>query len=186
MAEVSKIAHKYRAPIYVHNSETKAEVNECIKKYGKTPTELFEQLNLYDYGGAGFHAIYLGEKDMEIFKERNLYAVINAGSNAKLDSEIAPVERYRKYGINLSMGTDGASSNDALDFFRQMYLISILQKLVESDSQKDGQKTFYRWRLSMVYISDKLTILHGQSDHLSRRFRSLISERDSRRSKSFL
>ena len=38
----------------------------------------------------------------------------------------------------------------------------------------------------IVYISDKLTILHGQSDHLSRRFRSLISERDSRRSKSFL
>lgn len=37
-----------------------------------------------------------------------------------------------------------------------------------------------------LYISDKLTILHGQSDHLSRRFRSLISERDSRRSKSFL
>ena len=31
-----------------------------------------------------------------------------------------------------------------------------------------------------VYISDKLTILHGQSDHLSRRFRSLISERYSR------
>lgn len=31
-----------------------------------------------------------------------------------------------------------------------------------------------------LYISDKLTILHGQSDHLSRRFRSLISERDSR------
>ena len=38
----------------------------------------------------------------------------------------------------------------------------------------------------ILYISDKLTILHGQSDHLSRRFRSLISERDSRRSKSFL
>ena len=29
----------------------------------------------------------------------------------------------------------------------------------------------------LMYISDKLTILHGQSDHLSRRFRSLISER---------
>ena len=37
-----------------------------------------------------------------------------------------------------------------------------------------------------VYISEELTIPHGQSDHLSRRFRSLISERDSRRSKSFL
>lgn len=39
---------------------------------------------------------------------------------------------------------------------------------------------------SIMYISEELTIPHGQSDHLSRRFRSLISERDSRRSKSFL
>ena len=31
-----------------------------------------------------------------------------------------------------------------------------------------------------VYISEELTIPHGQSDHLSRRFRSLISERYSR------
>lgn len=31
-----------------------------------------------------------------------------------------------------------------------------------------------------LYISEELTIPHGQSDHLSRRFRSLISERDSR------
>ena len=38
----------------------------------------------------------------------------------------------------------------------------------------------------VLYISEELTIPHGQSDHLSRRFRSLISERDSRRSKSFL
>ena len=37
-----------------------------------------------------------------------------------------------------------------------------------------------------VYISEELTIPHGQSDHLSRRFRSLISEMDSRWSKSFL
>ena len=32
----------------------------------------------------------------------------------------------------------------------------------------------------LLYISEELTIPHGQSDHLSRRFRSLISERDSR------
>ena len=38
----------------------------------------------------------------------------------------------------------------------------------------------------VLYISEELTIPHGQSDHLSRRFRSLISERYSRGSKSFL
>ena len=32
--------------------------------------------------------------------------------------------------------------------------------------------------MCLVYISEELTIPHGQSDHLSRRFRSLISEGD--------
>ena len=58
----------------------------------------------------------------------------------------------------------------------------------------DITKASYYWRLrkvreaflEVVYITDKLTIPHGQSDHLPRRFRSLISKRDSRRSKSFL
>ena len=50
----------------------------------------------------------------------------------------------------------------------------------------EGKNCSIREFMEKLYISDKLTILHGQSDHLSRRFRSLISERDSRRSKSFL
>ena len=41
----------------------------------------------------------------------------------------------------------------------------------------------YGHLLHLLYISDKLPITHSQSDHLSRRFKSVISERDSRRSK---
>ena len=37
-------------------------------------------------------------------------------------------------GINLAVGTDGPSSNNALDMFREMYLISVLQKLKYNDA----------------------------------------------------
>lgn len=56
-------------------------------------------------------------------------------------------------------------------------------EIIHEIPENGGAYVIFPWDM---YISDKLTILHGQSDHLSRRFRSLISERDSRRSKSFL
>lgn len=47
---------------------------------------------------------------------------------------------------------------------------------MEIEVPQDRKPTFQ----PQVYISNKLTILHGQSDHLSRRFRSLISKMYSR------
>ena len=37
-------------------------------------------------------------------------------------------------GIKLAIGTDGPASNNGLDMFREMYLLSVLQKLKESDA----------------------------------------------------
>ena len=53
-------------------------------------------------------------------------------------------------------------------------------KKKSKEFKKDILPRKQKYEKSLVYISDKLTILHGQSDHLSRRFRSLISERYSR------
>jgi 5-methylthioadenosine/S-adenosylhomocysteine deaminase len=37
-------------------------------------------------------------------------------------------------GINLSIGTDGAASNNALNMFREMYLATVLQKVSCDDA----------------------------------------------------
>ncbi len=134
MEKISALAHKYETSVHVHNSETKREVEECIKRYGKTPTEVFEEIGLYDFGGSGFHSVYLSENDMEIYKKRGVYAVINACSNMKLASGIAPVQSFLEKGIRMAIGTDGASSNNALDMFREMYMISMLQKVTTKDA----------------------------------------------------
>ena len=131
---ISELAQKYKAPVFTHSSETKSEVDGCIERYGKTPTELFEELGLWNYGGGGYHSVWLSDNDMQIYKKRGLWAVINAGSNAKLASGIADVQKMSNLGLNLAVGTDGPSSNNALDMFREMYLISILQKLKHNDA----------------------------------------------------
>lgn len=132
--KVGKLAEKYKAPVYVHNSETRKEVDDCIKRYGMTPTELFVKTGVYEYGGGGFHCIYLNDRDLDIFKEKKLNAILCVCSNLKLASGVVEAEKYRKKGINLALGTDGASSNNGLDMFREMYIVTMLQKVVENNA----------------------------------------------------
>ncbi len=131
---VSDLAHEFKAPIYAHNSETLNEVNECKLRYNMTPTQLFDSLGLHDFGGGGYHCVYLDDKDIEIFKKRNLSIVTNPGSNCKLASGIAPVRKFIDNGINVAIGTDGPSSNNALDMFREMYLVSALSNVSTNDA----------------------------------------------------
>lgn len=134
MQGISGLAQKYKAPVYMHSSETKSEVDECIERYGKTPTALFDELGLFHYGGGAYHSVWVSDGDLEIYKKRNVYAVINAGSNCKLASGTAPVAKMLEKGIRLAVGTDGPSSNNSLDMFKEMYLIAATQKLANNDA----------------------------------------------------
>ena len=130
---ISKLCHELKAPFYVHISETASEVEECIKNRGMSPVEYFDKNSLFDYGGGGYHCIYFSDKDIEIFKKHNLTVVTCPGSNSKLASGIAPLYKYKEAGLNIAIGTDGPASNNCLDFFKEMTLVTGLQKLIKKD-----------------------------------------------------
>lgn len=131
---VSAMAHKYKAPVFTHLCETRLETDECIERYGMTPTAFLDSLGMFDFGGGGYHCVYLTPEDMEIFKKRNMTIVTNPASNAKLASGIAPIKNYLDAGINVAIGTDGPASNNCLDMFREMFLVAGLTKLQEMDA----------------------------------------------------
>lgn len=131
---IAGLAAKYKAPVFTHNSETKAEVEGCIARHQMTPTVLFDQLGIYNYGGGGFHCVYLSDEDIDIFRKRNLTIVTNPASNLKLASGIAPIVKYCENGITIAIGTDGPASNNCLDMFREMFLVTALQKYSKEDA----------------------------------------------------
>ena len=134
LESVSALAHKYQAPVYTHLSETKSEVDGCKERYGISPVKLFDSLGIFDYGGGGYHCVWMDEEDMEIFRKRDLNVVTNPGSNTKLASGIAPISDYLAKGINVAIGTDGPASNNCLDMFREMFLVTGIAKLREQDA----------------------------------------------------
>ncbi len=134
LEKIAALSHQYKAPVYAHISETASEVEACKEHYGMTPPVFLDSLGMFDYGGGGFHCVHMTEEDMEVFAGRGLYVVTNPGSNTKLASGIAPISAYLKRGIPVAVGTDGPASNNCLDMFREMFLVTGLAKLREKDA----------------------------------------------------
>lgn len=126
---MSDLAHKYKAPVFTHISETFEEVEGCKERYGVTPAVLFDKLGIFDFGGGGFHCVWFSDEDREIFKKRDLWSVFNACSNLKLASGITPVHKFIEKDMKIAIGTDGAGSNNALSMFREMYLDCVLSNV---------------------------------------------------------
>lgn len=134
LRDLAALAGQYRAPVYTHLSETAAEVAGCEERYGSSPVKTLAEMGLWEYGGGGFHCVHVSEEDMDIIKEKGIYVVTNPASNAKLASGIAPICAMLEREIPLAIGTDGPASNNCLDMFREMFLVTGLAKLREQNA----------------------------------------------------
>ncbi|MBD5395441.1 MAG: amidohydrolase [Lachnospiraceae bacterium] len=134
LMKISEIVHKYEAPVYTHMAETASEVEGCKERYGMTPMAFLDSLGIFDFGGGGYHCVHVTDEDIAIMKKRGLYAVSNPGSNTKLASGIAPITKFLESGVPVALGTDGPASNNCLDMFREMFLVTGLAKLKENDA----------------------------------------------------
>lgn len=139
--DVVALAHELKAPMWTHVGETAQEVNGCVERHGMGPVKYLDSLGFWKYGGGGFHCNFFSDEEVEILKKRGAYIVTCPCSNLKLADGIAPLVKYQKAGLPIAIGTDGAASNNALDMFREMYLVSVLQKTMNDDpSVMDGKE----------------------------------------------
>ena len=143
LRDLAALAADLKEPVFTHLSETAAEVDDCVKRTGMSPIAYLDSLGMFRYGGGGFHMVHPREGDFEIIKDRGLYVCTNPASNVKLSSGIAPIEAYYRAGIPVAIGTDGAASNNCLDFFREMFLTTGLQKLTVGASAADPIKVLH-------------------------------------------
>ncbi len=127
-----KFADENGLLIHIHLSESKNEVDECIKKNGKRPVEYLNEMGFLGKNVIACHSIWLDDKEIDILAKNNVKVVHNPVSNMKLSSGVFP---YNKLSgkLNIALGTDGCASNNNLDMFEEMKFASLLQKLETND-----------------------------------------------------
>ena len=114
------------AGMHIHLSETRHEQLECVKKYGMTPAALFEKLGTFKNRTTAAHCVWVTQEDMDIMKANGVSPVHCPSSNMKIGSGFAPVQQMLDRGINVTIGTDGAASNNNLNMLEEMHLASVI------------------------------------------------------------
>ncbi len=130
-----ELAKKHDLKLHMHVSETKKEVDDISKEKGVTPFKYLDNIGVLDSNMIAAHGVWTTDEEMKILKEKEVSIAHNPSSNTKLASGIAPITKYLKNDINVSIGTDGVSSNNNLDMFSEMKLTALLQKVNSLDPQ---------------------------------------------------
>jgi 5-methylthioadenosine/S-adenosylhomocysteine deaminase len=124
LIEIAELAQELDASIHIHISENEKENQDVKERYSKSPTQLLKDGGILNRHCVYGHGVHLSDADL---KEMKNTAVAHCpGSNLKLASGIAKIEKYRKNGIVVGLGTDGCSSSNDLDMWIVMRLAGYL------------------------------------------------------------
>lgn len=133
LIRTKEIVEKYGSLIHIHLSETKNEMDTSIKRFGKNPVNYLEDINFLNENVLAAHCVWLDKKDIMILKNKGVKVSHCPVSNMKLASGIAPIPQMLKNGLNVSLGTDGACSNNSLDMFETIKFTALIHKINNMD-----------------------------------------------------
>jgi 5-methylthioadenosine/S-adenosylhomocysteine deaminase len=127
------LSDKTGAPLVIHVSETRKEVDDITKSKGASPVDYLARIGFLNNRVVAAHMVFPGPGEIEVLKRLGVGVVHNPQSNMKLASGVAPVPQMLKADLNLGLGTDGAASNNDLNMWEEMDTAAKLHKVFSGD-----------------------------------------------------
>lgn len=128
------LAGKTGAAIQLHLHETAFEIDEAMKATGSRPVTRMAELGVLGRNTQCVHMTQIDDSDMEQLAHSGAHIVHCPESNLKLASGLCPVQKLMDHGINVTIGTDGAASNNDLDLFGELKTAAMVAKVVAGDA----------------------------------------------------
>ncbi|MFE0025564.1 formimidoylglutamate deiminase [Amycolatopsis sp. NPDC059021] len=117
-------------PLHIHLSEQRAENEQCLAAYGRTPTTI-----LYDHGVLGerltaVHATHLTQLDIERLGAARGRACFCPTTERDLGDGIGPARALLDAGVRLCVGSD---SNAVVDAFEETRALELNERLASEE-----------------------------------------------------
>ncbi|HCR47835.1 MAG TPA: TRZ/ATZ family hydrolase [Marinobacter hydrocarbonoclasticus] len=129
-----ELAQQTGAAIQLHLHETAFEVAEAVKASGQRPLARMADLGVLGANTQCVHMTQIDESDLAHLKKTGAHVVHCPESNLKLASGFCPVQKLLDHDINVTIGTDGAASNNDLDLFGELKTAAMVAKAVADDA----------------------------------------------------
>lgn len=121
--------------LHIHLSETRQEVEDCLRAHGTTPVRYLDSLGFLGPDVIAAHVVHVDEQEAAILASRGVTIAHCPCSNMKLASGIFPYKLLHEAGCRITLGTDGDSSNNNLDMREEMKFAALLAKVSSGDPE---------------------------------------------------
>jgi 5-methylthioadenosine/S-adenosylhomocysteine deaminase len=132
---IAMLADQLDLSVHCHIHETAFEVAESVKQHGLRPLERLRALGVVNERLNATHMTQLSHSEIELCARAGVRVMHCPHSNLKLASGFAPVAALMSAGVSVAIGTDGASSNNALDLWAETRTAALLAKAVSGDAK---------------------------------------------------
>ena len=131
---VVDLADRYGVSIHTHTSEQREEVDVVVELFGDRPVHVFNQRGILRPGTVLAHCVWLDDAEIAVLAETGTGVAHCPVSNMKLAGGAAPLDRFRREGVVVGLGTDGGISNNSVSMWECMKIGSLLQKVTRLDA----------------------------------------------------
>lgn len=124
-----ELSDKYDVLLQIHCAETREEVYDIQKKYGVRPIEQLKKYGLLCERMILVHCGWITKNEILDIKKGGAKVSHCPVSNMKIGTGgFAPIPELVDSGVPVSLGTDGAASNNILDMFDTMKFCALAHK----------------------------------------------------------
>ena len=133
LIKCKELADEYNLPIHIHFCENEEEVKTIESIFNDKPIKVLEKFGYLDNKLILAHSVFLEEENINLLKRDNIFIAHNMLSNLNLGCGILNYKKYKDYGLNIALGTDGQGSGLNADLFNTMQLTSQITKGLTKD-----------------------------------------------------
>lgn len=126
--EIIETSRNYDLPVTFHLLESPDERFNFKKETGLESVEFLDSIGAFDKNTIIAHGTHLNDDELRLISKRGSTLSYNPTSNAKLGNGIAPIKVAIEMGVNVTLGTDSAASNNSLNIFNEMKFGALLQR----------------------------------------------------------
>lgn len=138
LKSLGDLAIKYNVPTQSHLSENLGEIDwvKQLQPESEFYGDAYNRFNLFGQTKTLMaHCVYSCDKELELMKKNNVFAVHCPNSNLNLGSGIMPVRKFLDNDINIAFGSDISGGHD-LSIFKVMVNAIQCSKLLWVNSNK--------------------------------------------------
>jgi 5-methylthioadenosine/S-adenosylhomocysteine deaminase len=134
-----------RVPLVMHILENDVDNALCQRRNGMNIVPYLAKSGFLGPDLLAIHCVAVDERDIDLLARHDVKISYNPVSNMYLGSGIAPVMRMAAAGLIISIGVDGAGSNNSQDMLESLKLAALLQKVAARDASVVCAQTVLDW-----------------------------------------